>query len=108
MKKGTKNDAGKSPISLIPFEAIKETARAFDFGAKKYGRYNFRNGIEYSRLIDAAIRHIGAFYEGQDIDEESGYNHIGHAIANLSMLIYMYENKKELDDRFCKQNLEEK
>ena len=101
-KKGTKLDSGKPPISLIPREALEEEAKALAFGANKYGRYNFRDGIEYSRLIDAAMRHILAFSDGEDIDEESLCNHIGNARANLGMLLYMVKNKPEMDDRYKK------
>lgn len=100
--KGTKNDQGKAPVSLIPRSAIIGIAKALDFGAKKYDRYNFMNGIEYTRLTDATMRHIFAFLDGEDIDKESGLNHINHAAANLCMLLYMLDNRQEMDDRFNK------
>lgn len=100
MAKGTKNDSGKPSITLIPKEALWGCAEAFTFGAQKYGRHNFREGIDYSRLADAAYRHISAFMEGEDIDMESGNNHLYHALASLSMLVYMQEHKKEHDDRY--------
>lgn len=99
---GTKLDDGKARISLIPREALLEEAKALGFGANKYGVYNFRKGIAYSRLIDAALRHILALADGEDIDKESGCNHAGNARANLGMLLYMMEHHKELDDRWTK------
>lgn len=97
---GKKFDQKKAPISLIPREAIEEEAKALAFGANKYGRYNFREGIEYTRLIDAALRHILAIADGEDLDEESQCFHAGNARANLGMLLYMMKHKPEKDDRY--------
>lgn len=100
MSKGTKNDAGKPSISLIPKAALWGAARALTFGAVKYGRYNFRAGIEYSRLADACYRHVSAFMDGEDLDPESGLSHIDHALASLIMLRTMMEDKQNMDDRY--------
>lgn len=99
-KMGLKSDSNKPPISIIPREAIEQEAQAFAFGANKYGKYNFRNGIDYTRLIDAAQRHILAFSDGEDKDPESGVSHLAHARANLAMLLYMIKHKSEHDDRY--------
>lgn len=93
-----KPSEGKPPISLIPREAIIETAKCFDYGSKKHGRYAFHSGVEYTKLIDAALRHLFAIADGEDIDEESGNKHAGAVIANMAMLISMY-SKPEFDDR---------
>lgn len=97
---GKKFDSEKEPISLIPVEAIKEEAKALAYGANKYGVFNFREGIEYRRLIDAALRHIFAVADGEDIDKESGCYHAACARANLGMLLYMMKNKPEMDNRY--------
>jgi len=99
-KRGTKYDAGKPSISLIPKEALWGMAQALTYGANKYGRHNFRDGIQYSRLADACYRHLSAYMDGETIDEESGNNHLYHALASLAMLTYMDANKKEMDDRY--------
>lgn len=66
------------------------------FGADKYGRNNWRKGLHYSRLIDAAMRHILAFADGEDSDPETGLSHAAHARCCLGMLLAM---PKEWDDR---------
>lgn len=96
---GKKFDQGKAPISLIPSEAILGMARVLEFGKEKYGRAQWTKGIEYSRLIDAADRHMLAFKSGQDIDE-SGESHLLHAMVNLSFLYYFTIHNKSLDDRW--------
>lgn len=97
---GTKQDNNKPQVSLIPSEAIIEMAKAFTYGAQKYSAHNFKLGIKYSRLIDAALRHLLAFNSGEDIDSESNNNHLGHALASMAMLTYMYHNRTDLDDRY--------
>ena len=101
MKKEVK-PTSKLPISLIPQEAVFETAKAFQFGATKHGKYGFRDGVEYSKLIDAGLRHLLQFADGEDIDEESQCIHAANVIANMAMLIWMYKNRPDMDDRFKK------
>lgn len=99
-EKGKKFDSEKPSYTIIPVEALTDMAKAFQHGAKKYGKHNFKAGIEYTRLADAAMRHITQFINGENLDSESNETHIGHALASLAMLAYMYHNKKELDDRY--------
>lgn len=96
---GTKLDSGKPRISLIPGEALLELTIAMTYGAKKYGEDNYKNGLSFRRLIDAAFRHLIAISDGEDVDLESGNKHVGHALASLAMLTYMMQNKPDLDDR---------
>jgi hypothetical protein len=95
---GVKLDAGKAPINLIPSEFITLTAQVFNFGGKKYGNHNFRMGIGYSRLLDAAMRHLLAYNQGEELDPESGLPHLGHASASIAMLVYMQAHHPALND----------
>lgn len=97
---GNKLDANKPKVSLIPSEAILEMAKAFTYGAAKYEADNFKKGIAYRRLIDATLRHVLAIADNEDVDQESGNLHVGHALASLAMLCYMMKNKPQMDDRF--------
>jgi len=97
---GDKLDQGKPKVSLIPTEAILEMAKAFTYGANKYEADNFKKGIAYRKLIDAALRHILAISAGEDVDDESKNNHVGHAMASLAMLCYMMKHRPDLDDRY--------
>ena len=95
----TKYDNGKPPLSIIPREGLELTAKVFKFGADKYGRDNYRLGMEWSRLVDAAMRHLVAFYDGEDLDPESGLSHLGHALCCLNMLALYEAKKRGTDDR---------
>ena len=57
-KSGTKHDTGKVDISLVPLVATEAEARALMFGEKKYGRYNYTQCFETSRLVAACLRHV--------------------------------------------------
>lgn len=99
MLKGTKHDGEKSPITLVDPEYIRLTADVLAFGAKKYAKHNWRGGIEVSRLLDAAMRHILAVADGQDTDPESNLRHLGHASCCLMMANWMLTHRPDLDDR---------
>jgi hypothetical protein len=97
---GTKHDSGKPPLTLVPKAATELEAKVYAFGAKKYGRYNYKKGFEYSRLLDAALRHLQAFNDGEDNDPESGMSHLGHARCCIGMLIDCIELGTATDDRY--------
>lgn len=99
MSEGKKNDQGKAPIHFLTREFIEGVAQAQAFGARKYGDYNFCNGLKHTRVLDAAFRHLFAYAWGEDIDPESGLPHIFLAGANLNMLSYMVKHHPQLDDR---------
>ncbi len=94
---GTKYDTGKPSMTLLPAEALTAIAKALDYGAKKYSRYNYREGIEHHRILDAALRHLTAMLAGEELDPESGLPHLWHAMASLSMLEWMRVNRPDLD-----------
>ena len=97
---GVKHDNGKSPITLIPSIAIAGEADVFAFGAKKYGKWNFKKGMDHSRVLDAALRHILAIADGEDFDPESRLPHWAHARCGLAMYAYYVTNGVGTDDRY--------
>lgn len=101
---GTKHDTGKPALSLIPRVALEAEARVFGLGAVKYERFNFKKGFKYSRLIDAALRHIIAFNDGEDLDLETKESHLAHARCCLAMLLDTISLGTAEDDRFKKES----
>lgn len=99
---GTKFDQNKMDLTLIPLVALEQEARALMFGEKKYGRYNYTQGFEVSRLTAAALRHIYQYNNGDTFDSESGLHHIGHARACLAMLLHCEQLGTLRDNRFKK------
>jgi hypothetical protein len=84
---GLKKDAGKLPIELLPTRPIEAVARVLDFGAKKYAPNNWRKGLAFSRVYAAVIRHMWAWWRGEDNDRETGLPHLAHAACELFFLL---------------------
>jgi hypothetical protein len=77
----------KVPFSVIPAPVIGELGLAMLEGALKYARHNYRvAGVRGSVYYDAALRHLTAFWEGEDIDPESGLPHIVKVMACMAVL----------------------
>lgn len=96
---GLKDDTKKTPTDLLPPLFMLGIARVLGFGAGKYGRFNYRDGIEYLRLYGAALRHLFSWYQREECDPESGESHLLHAATNLLMLYEMTQIRPDLDDR---------
>lgn len=96
---GLKHDQEKPDLSLIPREPLWELALVLMFGASKYSRNNWKNGIDLNRLTAAAIRHITQFQDGEDLDQESKRSHLMCASANLFFAYWILKHKPEFDDR---------
>lgn len=99
LAQGTKHDQGKAPLSLIPRAALVAEAQVLAFGKQKYDAWNWAKGMEWSRLLDAALRHITAYADGENNDVESSLNHLAHARCCLGFLLDYVESHPELDDR---------
>lgn len=99
---GVKFDGDKPRMSLMPFNALMEISKVFTYGAKKYSSDNWRDGMRHRRMCDALLRHISAWLEGEDNDEESGLPHLAHAGCCLLMLLGMVLDKSGEDDRWSK------
>lgn len=91
----------KVPLSTIPCGPVLLAGLAMLEGARKYGRHNYRAiGVRASVYYDAVVgRHIMPWWEGQDIDPDSGLNHIDKAIAGLLVLRDSMLSGNWIDDR---------
>lgn len=78
---------GRIPWQALPVRPLVGAALAMGEGAHKYGRHNYRKTrIKSSVYFDALLRHFFAWWEGEDIDPDSGLHHIDKAIACLLVL----------------------
>lgn len=114
-KKGLKFDQGKPDLSLIPYEVLEEVAYVLMHGARIYGRYNWQDGLSYTRIDGAGLRHRGKFMDlGQTLDldpkcptckkppcdKHSQRHHLAATIVNYMFLLsYELNKQKQLDDR---------
>src|SRR5262245_34849479 len=61
--------SNKVPVSLFPSTAIALGSITMLNGLCKYGRDNFRAvGVRASIYVDAAMRHLQAWNEGEEVD----------------------------------------
>lgn len=96
---GARFNDGKVPLDLIPLSALIDCARVFDYGRRKYAAWNWAKGMDWSVPYGCLLRHMAAWFDGEDNDPESGLPHIGHAMCNLVMLATFTRTFREGDDR---------
>lgn len=90
----------KVPLHLIPPAALVHLAKALQQGAEKYGAFNWRDkDVAISVYISAALRHLMACWDGEDVDPESGQYHLAHAMACLAIVLDADSLGKMVDDR---------
>jgi hypothetical protein len=97
-KQAVANDHVK--FSAIPLRVLAGVAVAMSEGAWKYRRHNYRvAGVRASVYFDATLDHLFGWFEGEDIDPDSGRHHIDKAIASLFVLRDAMLGGKCEDDR---------
>ena len=97
---GTKADEGKLPLDLLAFDALEGTASVLRFGAEKYAPRNWEKGIAFSRVFAALLRHLFAWWRGEDTDPETGLSHLHHAACCVMFLqAYTIRKTPNTDDR---------
>lgn len=92
--------SNKLPLHLWPETATVLGSLGLLDGALKYGRANWRKaGIRTSVYADAARRHLNAFFEGEDLDPDSGLPHLAHVLATVAILVDAQAAGMVTDDR---------
>lgn len=99
---GTKHDDGKVDYTYLEPEFMEGIARVFMFGAGKYGRHNYKAGMQWSRVFSALMRHMWKWWRGEMLDPETGESHLFHAGCCLAMLVYYEQHKVGEDNRYVK------
>lgn len=89
----------KPNYSLIPADAFEEIVKVFTDGTKKYEPNGWLGEFTWSHYFSKIMRHLWAFWRGEDKDLESGLSHIAHAGADLMILLAYYLRKINKDDR---------
>lgn len=93
----------KVPLHLVPPSATHYLALAFKDGAAKYGPYNWREkGVSSSVYIAAAMRHLDAFRDGEDLSPDAKVHHLGHVMACCAIILDAQSVGKLNDDRPAK------
>lgn len=92
-----KDDQQKPQANLIleflDLNFLCEVGKVMEFGRKKYGKGNWRKGMQWSRLLAAVLRHLWKWSSGVTKDEETGLSHLAHATCSL-MFLFVYEKEQ--------------
>lgn len=102
LKEGAKFDTEKPLPQLLSISALMGMVRILTSGAIKYAARNWEKGIAYSRCYGAILRHLFAWWMGEDLDPESGESHLHHAACEIHFLEHFEENREQyakFDDR---------
>jgi len=90
----------KPPTRAIPPIAILRLGAVMEHGARKYGRFNWReHTVTVSIYTDAIMRHLMAYVDGEEFDPESGMDHLAHIMACCAVLLDAKAAGKLNDDR---------
>lgn len=90
----------KPPMHFIPPIAIVELGQAMKDGGAKYGLMNWRGGsVDASVYYDAAMRHILAWWDGEEVAKDSGVKHLTHAMACFAIILDAQACDSLNDDR---------
>ena len=93
MTDGKKYDGEKPRLYLLPPHTLVEVGKVLTFGAAKYDEHNWKklDNLQ-NRYTGAALRHIFAHMAGEELDPETGLDHLAHA---LCCLMFKLEAKLE-------------
>lgn len=90
----------KVAFDCLSWPVIAEMAVGMHEGAFKYGRHNYREeGVCASTYFSACLRHLVAWFEGEDIDPDSGLHHLTKLMTSVMVIRDAQLNGKEKDDR---------
>lgn len=96
---GRKDDAAKIRMDLIPPELLTAVGDILTFGAGKYGERNWERGMAWGRPYAAMLRHMLAWWGGEDTDPETDKSHLWHAGCCIAFLIAYEARGIGIDDR---------
>lgn len=98
---GIKHDDGKPRWDLLPMDALEEVVKVYTFGAKKYAPWNWRNGLNYSRVYAALHRHLKAWWwDGKDVDAETQCQHLASVAWCCLSLLHYNINKNKYNNKY--------
>lgn len=92
-------------FDLLPAGALTLLAEHYGKGEQKYptgddGIPNWRRGYAWSLSFAACLRHLWAFWRGEDVDEETGTPHVIAAAWHCLALATFMDEQRGFDDRF--------
>lgn len=86
-------------FDLLPPDILWELAEHYGKGARKYADRNMEKGYPWSKTYAACQRHLNAFWNGEDVDAETGSLHLISAAWHCITTAWFYRHKAGTDNR---------
>lgn len=86
-------------FDLVPWDGIWALAEHFGIGARKYADRNWERGYRWGLSFAALHRHLAAWWNGEDVDPESGDSHLIAVAWHALCLWWFQEHGRGTDDR---------
>lgn len=80
----------KPDFTYLEYDLMLPIVEVFMFGAEKYGRNDWKTSTTLEDNVEACMRHILKFNQGEILDSESKLIHLAHACTRLLMAIKKY------------------
>lgn len=97
---GLRYNKGKLRYDLVPTDSMAEFVKVMTYGSIKYAERNWERGQKWSIPYASCMRHLNAWFAGEETDPESGLPHLAHALCNVFFLLsYQLRGMTTLDDR---------
>ncbi|MCG7607121.1 dATP/dGTP diphosphohydrolase domain-containing protein [Mycobacterium sp. CnD-18-1] len=90
-------------MSLLPVAELLEVAELYGIGASKYEAHNWTRGYAWSLSYDALMRHLMAWWSGEEFDNGeggTGKEHLDCVIFHALALKFFRKHHPEFDDRY--------
>jgi hypothetical protein len=94
-----RHNVGKPAMSHLDPEFLLGMAKILTMNESKYDKHQWKKGNTTSVPYDSAMRHLLAWFGGENNDLETGESHLLHAAVNLMFCWYYEKNYGNMDDR---------
>ena len=92
--------AAKPGLDNISLAAQYYEGAVMKQGVDTYGAYSWcEHSMKASTYYNAILRHLSAWWQGEDLDPTSGLPHMAHIRASAGILIDQQETNRLIDDR---------
>lgn len=96
--KALRYNEGKPQWSLVHMKSLEPLVRVLEFGAAKYDRHNWKKGLDLDKILDSMQRHLAKVIDGEEYDDESKLEHMGHIMANAMFYTYFSNINKSVEE----------
>lgn len=96
---GNRYNDGKLRYDFVAPSLIEAVAKVGMAGAQKYAEDNWLKGMPYRTSYQSIMRHLQSWWQGEDLDPETGLPHLWHLAWNAMALVEMERRLKGGDLR---------